>query len=544
MNLFLTTFNTLFLLVAALLLIKKRQADAGSTETEVEHSAVELNNKQKLYNLLDNLQLPTLRIDSNGFIISYNNRAKEIMPGLEIGKISELDLIVGSQEPQLPFKEAFIKREVITKKLTLGINVYEMRVIPIYEEGSIDGFYEILTDITELEELRKAQEQHSKLETIGQFSMGMAHDFNNILQVILGNAELCLDYGELEDENIDYLETIIKAGNKASALIKYLLMFSRKQEVEHVELDVNQSLIDMRKMISRLIGENIKINLQLSDKPIKIKVDKTQYEQIVLNLCLNARDAMQDGGAIQISTEKIEVKDGDFESISGRKPGHYLKLSVADSGIGMSQEEIDKIFEPYYTTKYEGKGTGLGLANVQSNVSQSGGFIDIESNVGFGTVFKIYLPLVVESTTLPSLEDGQKRDKLTGHNEKVLLIEDDDLICDVTLKILRKNKFTVIACKDIASATKFLKEKHDELDLIISDFILPDGDGCTLYHSLKRENSTVPFIITSGYAKEKAELNSLIEDGVMFLRKPFSSQELLSTIHATLAQHKNENSTE
>ena len=532
--LFSTFINTVLLLVIVLLLTKKRQANAGMHESSVEPVPRESVIPKKLPNLMDSIPLPTMRIDANGIMINYNYKAKEIIPNLEIGKTSEPDLLISAYEPQLPFKEAFVKREIITKKLTLAPKIYEMTIIPIYAEGNIDGFYEILTDITELEELRKRNEQRSKLETIGHFSMGMAHDFNNILQVILGNAELCLDYTDPEGVNADYLETIINAGHKASALTRQLLIFSRKQDVEHIDLDVNQSLIDMRKMISRLIGENIKINLQLSDKPIKIKADKTQYEQVILNLCLNARDAMEEGGAIQISTESIEVKEGDFAASSARIPGSYFKLTVADSGIGISQEQIAKIFEPYYTTKNEGKGTGLGLSNVLGIVKQYNGFIDIESNLGFGTVFKVYFSLGPTSTDLLPLENEQKPATFTGQNEKVLLIEDDDLICDVTLKILRKNNFTVVARKDIASATEFLREKLGSLDLIISDLILPDGDGYALYNSLKQQNSKVPFIITSGYSKEKEELKSLINEGVIFLRKPFSSKELMKAVQETL----------
>ena len=537
MDIYLIIINSLLLLVVIVLLIKLNKQNITQVDTETNESNTYIAT-EKDNNLLFRLHLPAIRINLEGLIEEYNYTAKELIPNIEINKISEPDLIISSYEPQLPFKEAFIKRKIVTKKLMLSQRLYEMKIIPIYLHSNIDGFYEIFTDITELEELRKSKEQRSKLETIGHLSMGMAHDFNNILQVVIGNAELCLDDGSGNDVFVDNIETIIKAANKASALTKQLLIFTRKQELEFIQMDVNDTLVYMRKMLTRLIGENITIDLKLSSSPIKIKADEIQFEQIILNLCLNARDAMENGGTIKISTEEIEVKEGDFKSNYERKSGKYLKLSVADTGVGISQEHIEKIFEPFFTTKVQGKGTGIGLANVQSIVKQYDGFIDIESNIGFGTVFKVYLPSFQEGLTGNQIDDQKKKKTVLGKNEKVLLIEDDDLICNVVLKILRKNNFNVIACKDIASASAVIKEQFNKLDLIISDLILPDGDGYTLYESLKKINSNVPFIITSGYSKEKEELKKLISQGIIFLRKPFSSQDLLDAVSTTLTNHK------
>lgn len=540
MNLYLIILNSLLFLVVIVLFVKlnkqttiQMSKKSSDTTDENNYLATEKNN-----NLLFRLHLPAIRIDLNGLIEEYNYKAKELLPNIELGKTSEPDLIISSYEPQLPFKEAFIKREIVAKKFMVGQRLYEMKIIPIYHKSNIDGFYEIFTDINELEELRKSKEQRSKLETIGQLSMGMAHDFNNILQVVIGNAELCLDYGESNDVYIENIETIIQAANKASSLTRQLLIFSRKQEVEFVDMDVNDSLVYMRKMISRLIGENIAIDLKLSTKPIKIKADEIQFEQIILNLALNARDAMENGGKIKISTEEIEVKAGDFESNIERRAGKYLKLSVADTGVGISPEHIEQIFEPFFTTKEQGKGTGLGLSNVQGIIKQYNGFIDIESNIGFGTVFKVYLPLYQSLVADNAIELVKKEKRIYGKQEKILLIEDDNLICNVFIKILRKNNFSVIACKDIASASAIIKEQLNNLDLIISDLILPDGDGYSLYKSLKSIHSDVPFIITSGYSKEKDELKSMISEGILFLRKPFSSQELLNAVQSTLVNEE------
>ncbi len=535
MEIYLIVLNSILILLVVYLLMEKNKQvttkEVNNGDKENSLLKTEMDN-----NLLFRLHLPAIRINLNGLIEEYNYMARDLIPNIEIGKTSEPDLIISSYEPQLPFKEAFIKRKIITKKLMLSQKQYEMKIIPIYHHSNIDGFYEIFTDITELEELRKSKEQRSKLETIGHLSMGMAHDFNNILQVIIGNAELCLDYGESNEVYIENIETIIQAANKASSLTKQLLIFTRKQEVEFIDLDVNESLSYMRKMIARLIGENIAIDLKLSSNPVKIKADEIHFEQIILNLCLNARDAMPDGGTIKISTEEIEVKADDFKDNFNRKAGSYLKLSVADTGVGISQEHIEKIFEPFFTTKAQGKGTGLGLSNVQGIVKQYNGFIDIESNIGFGTVFKIYLPIFQESSVTDIVETKQKKSLRLGKQEKVLLIEDDDLICNVVLKILRKNNFTVVACKDITSASEIIKDQFDKIDLIISDLVLPDGDGYSLYKSLKNIHSKVPFIITSGYTKEKDELKKLISEGILFLRKPFSSEDLLNAVYKTLKE--------
>ncbi|MBI9032155.1 response regulator [bacterium] len=538
METYLIIINSLLIIVVVYLFITKNKQVTTPEAIKPEENNILLKTETD-NNLLFRLHLPAIRIDIEGLIQEYNYKAKELIPNIEIGKTSEPELIISTYEPQLPFKEAFIQRKIITKKLILAQKQYEMKIIPIYHHSNIDGFYEIFTDITELEELRKSKEQRSKLETIGHLSMGMAHDFNNILQVVIGNAELCLDYGESNEVYVENIETIIQAANKASSLTKQLLIFSRKQEVEFIEMNVNESLTHMRKMISRLIGENITIDLKLSPKPIKIKADEIQFEQIILNLCLNARDAMENGGTIKISTEEIEVKEGDFKDNYERRVGYYLKLSVADTGIGISQEHIEKIFEPFFTTKDQGKGTGLGLSNVQGIVKQYNGFIDIESNIGFGTVFKIYLPIFSKSSIQELGPQIDKVRKIQGQQEKVLLIEDDDLICNVVVKILRKNNFNIIACKDIASASEIIKDQLSKLDLIISDLILPDGDGYSLYKSLKNIHSQVPFIITSGYSKEKEELKNLIDEGILFLRKPFSSDELLHAVNVTLKKEEN-----
>ena len=534
MDIYLIIINSLLIItVVYLLIVKKNKQEAPDLTPKSDKDNILLKTETN-NNLLFRLHLPAIRINLDGLIEEYNYKAKDLIPNIEIGKTSEPELIISSYEPQLPFKEAFIERKIVTKKLMISSRQYEMKIIPIYHHSNIDGFYEIFTDITELEELRKGKEQRSKLETIGHLSMGMAHDFNNILQVIIGNAELCLDYGESNEVYIENIETIIKAASKASSLTKQLLIFTRKQEVEYIEMNVNDSLIYMRKMISRLIGENITIDLKLSTTPIKIKADEIQFEQIILNLCLNARDAMENGGTIKISTEEIEVKADDFKANFERRAGKYLKLSVADTGVGISQEHIEKIFEPFFTTKAQGKGTGLGLSNVQGIVKQYNGFIDIESNIGFGTVFKVYLPIFVESALSELIPQVPKERKLRGQQEKVLLIEDDDLICNVVIKILRKNNFNVIACKDIASASAIIQEQFSKIDLIISDLVLPDGDGYSLYKSLKSIHSKVPFIITSGYSKEKDELKKLIAEGILFLRKPFSSADLLNAVSDTL----------
>lgn len=534
---YLTIINSLLVIVIIVLLVKKNKQTITAVKDNSEKPIVN-SNYEKDNNLLFRLHLPAMRINLDGLIQDYNFKAKELMPNIEIGKTSEPDLIISSYEPQLPFKEAFIKREIVTKKFMVSSRQYEMKIIPIYHHSNIDGFYEIFTDITELEDLRISKEQRSKLETIGHLSIGMAHDFNNILQVIIGNAELCLDYGESNSVYIDNIETIINAANKASSLTKQLLIFTRKQDVEYIEMDVNDSLVYMRKMISRLIGENIAIDLKLSIAPIKINADEIQFEQIILNLCLNARDAMETGGVIKISTEEIEVKDGDFDSNIERRAGKYLKLSVADTGVGISQEHIAKIFEPFFTTKAQGKGTGLGLSNVLGIINQYNGFVDIESNIGFGTVFKVYIPIHTEKLSISLIDVKPKAKKTLGRQEKVLLIEDDNLICTVILKILRKNNFTVVACKDIASASALIQDQFNNLDLIISDLVLPDGDGYSLYKSLKSINSKIPFIITSGYTKEKEELKSMIAEGIPFLRKPFSSEDLLDAVQRALKEDK------
>ncbi len=542
MEIYLLSINILILLIVCLLaylIYKKITGKSNIIQSEVKTINPDLVNVKE-NELMHLLPYPAIMIDINGNIVDYNFMSKELLPNIEIGKRSEADLILSTTEAELPFKEAFINRKTITKKFLYKQSVYSMLVIPYYENSNIVGFYELFLDISEVEQLKKDRGQKSKLETVGHLSMGMAHDFNNILQVIMGHAELCLDEDDIDDATKDNLEIILQAGDKACSLTRQLLIFSRKQEGDYKLLELNAIIKSMQKMLDRLLGENIKIELNLWKSGLELKADEIHLEQVILNLCVNARDAMPSGGTIKVSTELIDVMAGDFDSNPERLPGQYIKLSVADTGTGISQEHIDKIFEPFFTTKGKGKGTGLGLANVLGIIKQYNGFIDIESNIGFGTVFKIFIPHKTFSVDTQIIDTEVKQEaKLELNNQHVLLIEDDDLICQVVTKMLRKNKLKVSICKDITSATKLLNEDLSKFDLIISDLILPDGNGYDLYKSLQQINNKIPFIITSGYSEEREELKNLISEGVCFLKKPFSVKDLMGKVKEIYNASKN-----
>ena len=535
MQLYLIIINTVLLLIVGgllVLIVRGKKTESIPVEKKV----VSDNYTQ----FIQLLPFPVIKINEEGLITDFNRVAKELIPNIELGKLSQADLIISAYEPLLPYKEAFKSRKTIVKKFVLSDKQYQMSIIPFFNNSNISGFYEIFHDITKLEKLKKSNAQRSKLETLGHLSMGMAHDFNNILQVIIGNAELCIDSGAVSKEIVDNMEVILKAGSRASDMTRHLLIFSRDKEIEFANFDINDLINNLQKILSRLIPENIQIELKLLYKKLVFKGDKVQFEQILINLCVNAKDAMPEGGVIKISTEEIEIAQGDFDSNPERVAGQYIKISVADTGTGISKEHIDKIFEPFFTTKGAGKGTGLGLSNVNGIVKQFGGFIDIESNIGFGTIFKIYLPLFNKAETNGLEITTKKPVTLSGKQETILVIEDDNLICKVMTSMLKKRNFKVIVCKDVDSATEEIINRRAELNLIISDLILPDGNGYALYNSLRNLHIAIPFIVVSGYTKEKEELKALIDEGVPFLKKPFSASELLDTVFKVLYKDNTE----
>lgn len=392
-----------------------------------------------------------------------------------------------------------------------------------------------LLDITDQRQLEEQLQQAQKLEAVGQLTGGVAHDFNNLLTVIQGNAQILESKIEPSDPFLNYIAKIIKATKRAAGLTKQLLLFSRKEAMVFEPLDLNRLIDDLLKMLKRLIGEDITVRTDLAADLWTIEGDDGNIEQVIMNLAVNARDAMPNGGKLILKTENIDISEADAHQFAHVEPGKYVRLVIEDSGAGMNKETLDKIFDPFFTTKQAGKGTGLGLSVVYGIVKKHNGWINVYSELGHGTTVRIYFPARSISVEEQAEEEIQW-EKLQGNGERILLIEDDPDVREFGKDILLSNGYTVDIAADAAQALKQFKKRKGKYDLIISDVVLPDVNGVALVAQLQSIKSDVPVIMSSGYTEEKSKRAIIEERRYPFIQKPFDIEKMLTTVKQTLGK--------
>jgi two-component system, cell cycle sensor histidine kinase and response regulator CckA len=401
------------------------------------------------------------------------------------------------------------------------------------EGGTITGLSSIVRDITERRRLEEELLQSHKMEAVGRLAGGIAHDFNNVLTAILGYSDLLI--GQIDDRHWmwKHLNEIRKAADFASSLTHQLLAFSRRQPLFPRVFEVNDSVRKVEKMLQRVIGEQIKVRTDLRAERGRVKADATQFEQVLLNLAVNARDAMPDGGSLIIATADVTYMIDDASSVPDMPAGEYVRLTVADSGVGISPDIVKHIFEPFFTTKETGQGTGLGLATCYGIVKQSGGYISVDTAVGAGSNFSIYLPLVDESGELA--HSVKQVGALPGGNETILYVEDEITVRSLTAHVLRRLGYTVLEAGDGAQA-RGLCESHDarKIDLLLSDVVLPDLGGKELSEWLRDRANGVRVLFCSGYVDENILKRHGIELGTAFLQKPFSPADLARKVREVI----------
>lgn len=399
------------------------------------------------------------------------------------------------------------------------------------DKGKAIGFEGMIQDITEVRQLENQLIQSQKMESIGRLAGGVAHDFNNILSIINGYAQLALM--EMEDDHRfrEHIETIYDSGRKAANLTKQLLAFSRKQIIQPVILNLNVVIETMRSMLERLIGENIEIEIKPGDDLWDISADPTQIDQIIMNLAVNARDAMPTGGRLVIETMNISLdsESAKKESIDG--PGQYLMLAISDTGRGMSGEVRARIFEPFFTTKEVGKGTGLGLATVYGIVKQNNGYIYVYSEPDMGTTFKIYLPRIGVDTDDLMFEQPEE---LPGGRETILLVEDYIDVREFALKVLSKLNYKVLVAEDGAAALKICDEFEGRIDLLLTDVVMPRMNGNELAEHVSRLQPGARVLYMSGYTEETIAHHGVLKKGINLLQKPLTPQVLAMAVREVL----------
>ncbi|HEV8427308.1 MAG TPA: response regulator [Pyrinomonadaceae bacterium] len=368
------------------------------------------------------------------------------------------------------------------------------------------------------EQLRQSQ----KMEAIGQLAGGVAHDFNNLLTAINGYSELALRRISSEDPLTKNLEEIKKAGNRAASLTRQLLAFSRKQAVEPRVLDLNSIVADVEKMLRRIIGENIELRTELAASLGSVRVDAGQLEQVLMNLAVNARDAMPDGGKLLIKTANVNLENTNAETVANSGP--HVMLAVSDNGIGMSQETQAHIFEPFFTTKGKGRGTGLGLSMVYGIVQQFNGSLSVESEEQKGSRFKVYLPQVNpdENDTCKQEPPAQE---IEG-SETVLVVEDEDIVRHLAKQILKLHGYSVLDAANGGAALRICEQHTGPIQLLLSDVIMPEMGGVELSRRLSSIRPDIKVLFMSGYTEEIGPTN--------FIHKPFSHHDLVSKVREVL----------
>ncbi len=397
----------------------------------------------------------------------------------------------------------------------------------------------VMFDITErklaleaMDQLEQEFRQSQKLEAIGQLAGGVAHDFNNILMAVFGYCDLLLLKMHATDERRHELHEIRKALEQGASLTRQLLAFSRKQMLETRILDLNELLASMESMLRRLIRENIQLEIHFGKNLGKIKGDSGQFQQMILNLSINALDAMPEGGQLTVETSTTEWTQEYAKQNPGSAPGHYSKLTVSDTGTGMDEKIQSRIFEPFFTTKERGKGTGLGLSTVYGIVKQSGGQISVSSQPGKGTTFHIYLPHVDQPAD-QTLEVVQNDVLLTGC-ERILLVDDNDAVRTAVGGMLKALGYDVIVARDGEEAMEIGRRRDKNLDLVITDLVMPRMGGAELAEQLAVEHPKLRFLFISGYPESPLEQESLPTAGSAFLLKPISMDVLLQKVRELL----------
>jgi PAS domain S-box-containing protein len=391
-----------------------------------------------------------------------------------------------------------------------------------------------IRDIHERKSLEEQLLQAQKMEAIGRLAGGVAHDFNNLLTAILGNAELAMTNLDQRDPLREDLLEIERAAKRATALTGQLLAFSRKQVLQPEVIDLNEVITDMQEMLGRLLGEDITLQVLQGSRGAHVRADPVQLQQVLMNLAVNARDAMPDGGTLTLEAADLSLDEAYVDSHTEVRPGEYAVLAVSDTGSGMDAETRVRIFEPFFTTKEVGKGTGLGLSTVYGIVQQSGGHIWVYSEPGQGTVFKIYLPRVSDPGQHAAPRRSPPGVPAPVGTETILLVEDEPAVRELAGRALRRQGYRVIEAANAGEALLRCENMREPLDLLVTDVVMPQMGGADLAERLRQLKPGLRVLFMSGYSGDAVARHGIIPDGVAFLSKPFGPAELAHRVRQAL----------
>ncbi|AVO39863.1 ATP-binding response regulator [Pukyongiella litopenaei] len=488
----------------------------------------------------ETLPVPMLRIEASGRILKANDLAKtllgvEIGPDTGIGQVMQglgrpvcdwlKDTAEGRKQQQSEFLRLTRRDREVFVQVTLS------RVA----DGNGAEVIAVLNDATELKTLEAQFVQSQKMQAIGQLAGGVAHDFNNLLTAISGHCDLLLLRHDQGDQDYGDLVQINQNANRAAALVGQLLAFSRKQTLRPEMLDLRETLSDLTHLLNRLVGE--RITLSLSHDPVlrPIRADKRQLEQVLLNLVVNARDAMPDGGEIRVSTEAVRLDDPLDRDRAQVPPGDYVCVRVSDDGVGIAPDKLQKVFEPFYTTKRVGEGTGLGLSTAYGIIKQTGGYIFVDSVVGRGTEFTLYIPVFDGEPDAEVTAPAPAAPAISPHGEGVvLLVEDEAPVRAFASRALRLRGYTVIEAESAEDALRTLEDPELDVDVFVTDVVMPGMDGPSWVREALKTRPDVRVVFVSGYAEGAFGDTQPAVPNSVFLPKPFSLNQLTDTVHQQL----------
>lgn len=488
------------------------------------------------------------------FIKNLNLEYMLINPAMERLFGTNAEELVGRTDGELFGEEAAKHIEEVDRRVLGGEVVMEEDTKPVDDvprtfhvvkvpmrddAGNIVGLCGIARDITERrvaeEERARLEEQvhqAQKMDSIGLLAGGVAHDLNNLLSPILGYGEILLEDAGDDSDQRESLEEIVKAGRRARDLVRQLLAFSRKQTLEFKHIDLNLLLTRFEKLLRHTIREDVTIDLALDELPLYIRGDIGHLEQVVMNLAINAQDAMPSGGKLDIASSRMELEQPlDGEHGPG-DPGAYALLTIRDTGCGIDAASREHLFEPFYTTKSKDQGTGLGLATVYGIVKQHGGHITVDSEPEHGTVFRIYLPMMDDPPTRPE-RTGKPSAELAG-TETIVLVEDNEQVRDLTLTILKRKGYTVLCAAGATQALTLLERHKGALDMLLTDVIMPEMDGRQLYERVSGLYPEIKVLYMSGYTNDVIANRGIGDTGVQFIQKPFSPVALTQKVREVL----------
>ncbi|MBU0674460.1 MAG: response regulator [Proteobacteria bacterium] len=478
-----------------------------------------------------------ISIQDPAYLITYQNQALKNLIGDHVGEhcyaaYEHQDHICEGCPVEKAYNDGGIHQAERTVIIGKETRYRQVTASPLRDfQGNIVSVIEVIRDVTEQKKLESQLLHAQKMEAVGTLAGGIAHDFNNILNVIMGYSNMVEDTLAADSPAREDMHEVLVAADRAADLTKRLLLFSRKEPADVKPTNINELILGLQKMLVRVIRESIEFHLDLTDTPLIVSADTGQIEQVLINLASNAKDVMQEGGRLLITTGLEEIDEAYVAAYRYGRPGRYALITVSDTGQGMDKETQQKIFEPFFTTKGVGKGTGLGLAISYGIIKQHNGYIKVYSEPGEGTVFKIFLPLCDEAA-LDEKPEGVEPVK--GGHETILVAEDDAALRELSRRILEAFGYRVITAADGEEAIAKFLENRERINLVLLDMIMPKKNGKEVGEAIRTVSPKIRILFASGYTSEIISNKELLEGSFDFIQKPYQSKSLLLKVREVL----------